>query len=94
MYYKTSGEGFNFNNTNVESLDSPGTGATGDQGTAIFIDKDDKNLYIVGGFDFTLATYNYSNVTVEHAFLRVNNTFELIIFSYYSRIFQRILYCC
>ena len=77
VYYKTIGFGFNFNSTLVTSLAPPGTGAIGDPGTAVFIDKDDKNLNIVQGFDFTLATYNYSNVTIEHALLRVNRSFEL-----------------
>ena len=77
VYYKATGQGFSFNNTNVGSLDPPGSGATGDPGTAVFVHKDNKNLDIVGGFDFTLATYNFSNVTIEHAFLRANQTFEL-----------------
>jgi len=76
VYYNATNSEVSFNTTSVRSRGAVAA-ALGDPGTAIFIDKDDKNLYIVGGFDFTLATYNYSNVTIEHAFLRVNQTFEL-----------------
>src|SRR3989338_1435469 len=78
VYYKTIGQGFSFNTTNVQG--GPAITANvvkGEPGTAVFIHKDNKEMYIVGGFDFTLATYNYSNVTFEHALLRANRTFEL-----------------
>src|SRR3989338_1713213 len=78
VYYKTIGQGFNFNATNVQGGPAITVNVVkGEPGTAVFIHKDAKELYVVGGFDFTLATYNYSNVTFEHALLRANRTFEL-----------------
>ena len=66
-----------FNRSSVASLPGDAQGTIAAPGTAIFIDKDDNNWYIVGGFDFNLATYNVTNITVEHAFLRANRSFEL-----------------